>query len=74
MFLSCFTGEFCEMCVPGSFGNATIYPGCLSCDCNGHGIEPLDLCDIVTGVCYCKGGFLGDHCELCDDDSIGDPT
>ena len=32
-----------------------------------------DECDIDSGVCYCEEGFVGDHCEQCDINSIGDP-
>lgn len=69
----CVVGDHCEFCLPGSFGDATVAPGCLPCQCNGHGLADLDLCNITTGVCFCEEGFLGDFCELCDITSTGDP-
>ena len=66
-------GDHCEFCLPGSYGDATVEPGCLPCQCNGHGMAELDLCNITTGVCFCEQGYLGEHCELCDILSTGDP-
>ncbi|KAF6034616.1 hypothetical protein EB796_007071 [Bugula neritina] len=66
-------GQHCEFCLPTSYGNATVAPGCLPCDCNGHGVSARDLCDIASGVCFCEEGFTGDHCEQCGIDSTGDP-
>lgn len=73
LFLYLVVGEFCEFCLPGSYGDATIYPGCLACNCNGHGVASLNYCHPQTGVCYCEGGFEGDNCEVCSIGSIGDP-
>lgn len=47
--------------------------GCHKCECNGHGIEDLGECDIVTGVCYCEDNTEGDHCERCKPKYYGDP-
>ena len=73
IYLFLFLGDNCELCLPTSYGNATVAPGCLPCQCNGHGVEERDLCDVDTGICYCQEGFEGDYCEFCDSTSTGDP-
>lgn len=42
-------GLNCEMCMIGSYGNATTISGCLPCDCNKHGDENKGQCHPVTG-------------------------
>lgn len=71
--LCLYTGEHCEICVPTSYGNATVAPGCLPCECNGHGSALLEECDVDTGVCHCEEGYVGDNCEMCGVLSTGDP-
>ncbi|XP_067940717.1 multiple epidermal growth factor-like domains protein 8 [Watersipora subatra] len=66
-------GNSCEFCLPKSYGDATVFPGCLACDCNGHGVDSMDFCNITDGVCFCQDGFEGDNCELCGATSVGDP-
>lgn len=66
-------GEYCELCKPGSYGNATTEQGCRKCDCNGHGNKALGECNMETGVCYCEDNTIGDHCEQCKSKYFGDP-
>ncbi|KAJ8956844.1 hypothetical protein NQ318_014258 [Aromia moschata] len=66
-------GQFCEECVPGSYGNATTEQGCQKCECNGHGNVALGECDIETGICHCEDNTEGDHCERCKVNYFGDP-
>ena len=59
-------GQYCELCRPGSYGNATDQTlGCQECQCNGHGDAAAGTCDNVTGICYCTENSKGDHCEEC---------
>ncbi|XP_033100156.1 multiple epidermal growth factor-like domains protein 8 [Anneissia japonica] len=66
-------GEYCELCVPGSYGEATTQLGCHDCMCNGHGDPDKSYCDNTTGVCFCTGYTKGDNCEECIDGYYGDP-
>ena len=67
-------GEFCEKCVPGSFGNATTEIGCMPCDCNRHENISKGICDEATGQCFCEDNTEGMNCEICSKDYYGDPT
>nr|CAI5852919.1 unnamed protein product [Callosobruchus analis] len=66
-------GEFCDMCQPGSYGNATSEQGCLLCECNGHGDPARGFCDLQTGSCFCLDNTEGEHCERCRVNYWGDP-
>ncbi|XP_071957536.1 multiple epidermal growth factor-like domains protein 8 [Antedon mediterranea] len=66
-------GEFCELCVPGSYGDATTQYGCHDCACNNHGDPNMDDCDNITGVCFCIDNTGGDYCQLCEEGYYGDP-
>ncbi|XP_006821585.2 multiple epidermal growth factor-like domains protein 8 [Saccoglossus kowalevskii] len=67
-------GDSCELCKPGSYGNATTETGCLECACNGHGDSSLNNCHGNTGICYCIDNTRGDHCEHCVDGYYGNPV
>ncbi|KAJ4443468.1 hypothetical protein ANN_05140, partial [Periplaneta americana] len=67
------TGEFCQYCRPGSYGNATSGRGCHVCSCNGHGSEAKGICDLQTGVCFCQDNTEGDTCNRCKKGYYGDP-
>lgn len=67
-------GEFCERCVPGSFGNATTDIGCMPCDCNKHENKSKGICDESTGQCFCEDNTEGMNCEYCSSDYYGDPS
>ncbi|NXT81584.1 LAMC3 protein, partial [Zapornia atra] len=63
------TGERCERCRPGFYGDA-LAPNpagkCAPCDCNPHGSVPgLEGCDPGTGQCHCLPHVTGRTCGLC---------
>ncbi|XP_055907050.1 laminin subunit alpha-2 isoform X2 [Eupeodes corollae] len=65
-----YTGDHCEMCDDGYYGNPTeIGSQCLPCPCDGG------PCDIFTGKCItCSGNTEGWHCERCKMGYWGDPA
>ncbi|XP_055381870.1 laminin subunit alpha-1 [Condylostylus longicornis] len=65
-----YTGDFCEMCDDGFYGNPTVLGSkCLPCECDGG------PCDIFTGECIeCRGNTEGWHCERCKYGYWGDPS
>ncbi|XP_021361114.1 attractin-like isoform X3 [Mizuhopecten yessoensis] len=57
------TGEHCESCLDGFYGDPTNGGKCSVCECNGQ----ANTCDNKTGVCFCRTrGVVGDRCEKCD--------
>ncbi|KAM6047471.1 laminin subunit gamma-3 isoform 1-T1 [Theristicus caerulescens] len=63
------TGEHCERCRPGFYGDA-LAPNptgkCAPCDCNPDGSIPeLEGCDPSTGQCHCLPHVMGRACGLC---------
>ncbi|XP_022797777.1 multiple epidermal growth factor-like domains protein 8 [Stylophora pistillata] len=66
-------GTHCELCVPGSFGNATTSKGCNPCQCNGHGDPDKYFCDMTTGQCYCTDFTMGFSCDECMQGLLGNP-
>ncbi|XP_069729416.1 LOW QUALITY PROTEIN: laminin subunit gamma-3 [Phaenicophaeus curvirostris] len=63
------TGEHCERCQPGFYGDA-LAPNpagkCAPCDCNPDGSATgLEGCDPITGQCRCLPHVMGRACELC---------
>ncbi|XP_073988408.1 multiple EGF like domains 8 isoform X2 [Rhodnius prolixus] len=67
------TGEFCQICKPGSYGNATSPEGCKRCNCNEHGSEELGVCNSHTGLCFCQDNTEGATCDKCKRGYYGDP-
>lgn len=63
-----YTGDQCEKCGDGYFGNPVVTGGiCIKCDCSGN-IDPLanGKCDATTGTCNdCVNNAAGNHCEKC---------
>ena len=44
---------------------------CLACNCDQYG--SLDVqCDIVSGQCPCKENFMGQRCDLCEENKYRD--
>ncbi|KAB7506886.1 Multiple epidermal growth factor-like domains protein 8, partial [Armadillidium nasatum] len=66
------TGDSCELCRPGSYGNATTV-GCKKCECNGHWDEKRGRCDQTSGRCYCIHNTRGYKCDQCEEGFYGDP-
>ncbi|KAK3860683.1 hypothetical protein Pcinc_033276 [Petrolisthes cinctipes] len=66
------SGDYCHLCQPGSFGNATT-EGCRVCDCNGHWDETAGQCDQDTGQCFCLHNTHGHNCHKCLPGFYGDP-
>ncbi|KAM6297000.1 laminin subunit gamma-3 [Aegotheles albertisi] len=63
------TGEHCERCRPGFYGDA-LAPDpagkCAPCDCNPNGSVPgMEGCDPGTGQCRCLPHVMGRACGLC---------
>ncbi|XP_071746862.1 LOW QUALITY PROTEIN: attractin-like protein 1 [Lepeophtheirus salmonis] len=57
------TGEHCQKCTKGYFGNPVNGGKCRPCKCN----EQAEECDHRTGKCLCSTkGIIGDQCEKCD--------
>ncbi|XP_039958409.1 attractin-like protein 1 [Bactrocera tryoni] len=66
------TGNHCEKCSKGYWGNPINGGHCQKCECNGQG----ENCQPDTGKCFCNTkGIVGDHCEKCDTQNHynGDP-
>ncbi|NXE09516.1 LAMC3 protein, partial [Lophotis ruficrista] len=69
------TGEHCERCRTGFYGNA-LAPDpaekCAPCDCNPDGSAPgLEGCDPSTGQCRCLPHVTGRACGLCQPGYFG---
>lgn len=62
------SGQFCEQCVEGAYGNATdLSVGCRPCNCNNNGDPARGTCHSITGECYCKNYAAGFNCEGCQE-------
>ncbi|NXJ78013.1 LAMC3 protein, partial [Trogon melanurus] len=63
------TGEHCERCLPGFYGNALAADPaekCAPCECNPDGSAPgQEGCDPSTGQCRCLPHVTGRACGLC---------
>ncbi|KAL4235534.1 Laminin subunit alpha-2 [Mactra antiquata] len=59
-----YTGDRCEFCKSGYYGNPT-QPGgkCEPCNCNSEG-SVLEQCN-NDGICQCLPGIEGDKCDQC---------
>lgn len=72
------TGDHCESCMVGYFGDPTgengTVRGCSNCLCNGNIDSDIPgSCDVTTGVCIkCVNNTGGDRCERCADGYFGD--
>ncbi|KAG5831216.1 hypothetical protein ANANG_G00301470 [Anguilla anguilla] len=66
------TGQHCQTCMPGYYGDPTNGGRCQACKCNGH----ANVCQVLSGKCYCTTkGIKGDQCQLCDSENryLGNP-
>jgi laminin alpha 1/2 len=72
-----YTGERCEICANGYFGNPMIPGGfCSPCDCGPNAnITQPDYCDHLTGQCkICIGNTGGWKCDECLPQHYGNPA
>lgn len=61
-----FTGDHCEQCEDGYFGNPNYNNGtCRICTCNNNTFDSERRCDSITGQCLCANGYVGKECEYC---------
>ncbi|XP_039180622.1 laminin subunit alpha-2 isoform X7 [Crotalus tigris] len=58
------TGQYCEKCADGYFGDALDVKKCQPCSCNING-SFSEVCDSKTGQCHCKPNVLGRQCNQC---------
>nr|XP_029715798.1 laminin subunit alpha-1-like [Aedes albopictus] len=80
-------GDTCERCLPGYYGNALLGKAddCKKCACplevESNNFSPscllkagTELSKISEYICtQCPEGYIGDHCEICDDGYYGNP-
>ncbi|NXO52653.1 LAMA2 protein, partial [Aramus guarauna] len=64
------TGQYCERCADGYFGDALDAKNCQPCDCNING-SFSEICDPQTGQCKCKANVIGRRCEVCQPETFG---
>ena len=65
-----YTGEHCDQCAPGYFGNPHEKGGsCMQCECNGRiDTNDPDACNASTGVCEkCLYNRASPDCVECAD-------
>ncbi|KAG5838540.1 hypothetical protein ANANG_G00224730 [Anguilla anguilla] len=76
------TGQGCDRCVDGFYGNPVLGSGehCRPCPCPGHlgsGHLNGDTCHADHNsnqiVCHCRQGYAGPRCDRCAPGYFGDP-
>ncbi|MCP9266339.1 Kelch domain-containing protein family protein [Dirofilaria immitis] len=64
------TGEHCQFCADGFYGDPRNGGRCEECFCNGQ----AKMCNRETGDCYCTTkGVTGKNCSKCEPKYYGDP-
>ncbi|XP_060095142.1 laminin subunit alpha-2 isoform X2 [Heteronotia binoei] len=58
------TGQYCEKCADGYFGDALDAKNCQPCRCNING-SFSEICNMQTGQCDCKPSIVGRRCDEC---------
>ncbi|XP_065689371.2 laminin subunit alpha-2 isoform X1 [Patagioenas fasciata] len=58
------TGQYCERCADGYFGDALDARNCQPCHCHING-SFSEICDSRTGQCECKANVIGRRCDVC---------
>ncbi|KAM9317105.1 laminin subunit alpha-2 [Gastrophryne carolinensis] len=58
------TGEYCDKCADGYFGDALGPRNCQPCNCNINGSASI-TCDVQTGQCSCRNNVIGRRCDEC---------
>ncbi|NXE48976.1 LAMA2 protein, partial [Casuarius casuarius] len=64
------TGQYCERCADGYFGDALDARNCQPCHCNVNG-SLSEICDSRTGQCECKANVIGRRCDMCKPETFG---
>ncbi len=70
-----YSGNFCQRCAAGYFGNPRAGIACQRCQCNGNiNMTDFDSCDQTTGECLrCLYNTTGTNCQECEHWHYGDP-
>uniref|UniRef100_A0A4W5QL40 Laminin, alpha 1 n=1 Tax=Hucho hucho TaxID=62062 RepID=A0A4W5QL40_9TELE len=58
------SGDYCERCDDGYYGDAITAKNCQACSCHGNGSYSA-MCDLLTGQCTCKPNVVGEKCDQC---------
>ncbi|XP_053447622.1 laminin subunit alpha-2 isoform X1 [Nycticebus coucang] len=64
------TGQYCELCADGYFGDAVDAKNCQPCHCNANG-SFSDICHPRTGQCQCRANVQGQRCDECKPGTYG---
>ncbi|KAM9261102.1 laminin subunit alpha-2 [Cariama cristata] len=64
------TGQYCERCADGYFGDALDARNCQPCHCHING-SFSEICDSRTGQCECKANVIGRRCDVCKPGTFG---
>uniref|UniRef100_A0A8C5TD51 Laminin subunit alpha-2 n=1 Tax=Malurus cyaneus samueli TaxID=2593467 RepID=A0A8C5TD51_9PASS len=64
------TGQYCERCADGYFGDAPHARNCQPCHCHMNG-SFSEICDSRTGQCECKANVIGRRCDICKPGTFG---
>ncbi|KAK0682552.1 LAMA2 protein, partial [Pygoscelis papua] len=64
------TGQYCERCADGYFGDALDARNCQPCHCHING-SFSEICDSRTGQCECKANVIGRRCDICQPETFG---
>lgn len=64
------TGQYCELCADGYFGDAVDAKNCQPCHCNVNG-SVSEVCHKKTGQCECKPNVQGWRCDECKRETFG---
>uniref|UniRef100_A0A915E106 Uncharacterized protein n=1 Tax=Ditylenchus dipsaci TaxID=166011 RepID=A0A915E106_9BILA len=60
-----YTGQFCESCVSGYYGDPMAGGYCAVCGCHPFGSLHSAVCHPLTGQCPCREGVGGRDCSNC---------
>uniref|UniRef100_A0A8C8HC76 Laminin, alpha 1 n=1 Tax=Oncorhynchus tshawytscha TaxID=74940 RepID=A0A8C8HC76_ONCTS len=58
------SGDQCERCEDGYYGDAITAKNCQACACHDKG-SYSGVCDLLTGQCTCKPNVVGEKCDQC---------
>lgn len=64
------TGQYCDKCVEGYFGDALGPRSCQPCYCNING-STSTVCNLQTGQCVCRSNVKGRQCDECLPNTYG---